>query len=242
MRKLTRLAIIGGATTLALALSAPALAAFTPRLDVSVPNGLNAAAPVKIHAAVGPTDESTARLVIYSAVRFAVNGGTPVSVIGTVDARVRAGDLGGAIVPVPGEIEVRAPHGHCARQRRRRAAGAAGDDMHGHDDAHRLLGLQAQRRRQCTRAGSVLRRHRRRGTGARHVEDHDLPASGRRPGRYTRALAARDQAHRRRADVQPRASSRTRARGACISGRRSGRRTTRAWAPPTPPARSRPSR
>ena len=111
MRKLTRLAIIGGATTLALALSAPALAAFTPRLDVSVPNGLNAAAPVKIHAAVGPTDESTARLVIYSAVRFAVNGGTPVSVIGTVDARVRAGDLGGAIVPVPGEIEVRAPTG-----------------------------------------------------------------------------------------------------------------------------------
>ena len=40
MRKLTRLAIIGGASALALSLSAPALAAFTPRLDVSVPTGL----------------------------------------------------------------------------------------------------------------------------------------------------------------------------------------------------------
>ena len=111
MRKLTRLAIVGGATTLALTLSAPALAAFVPRLDVSVPNGLNAAGQVRLHTAVGPTDDTTARLVIYSPVRFAANGGTPGSVIGTADARVRAGDLGGAIVPVPGEIEVRAPTG-----------------------------------------------------------------------------------------------------------------------------------
>ena len=111
MRTLTRLAIIGGASTLALALAAPALAAFTPRLDVSVPNGLNASGQVKIHTAVGATDDTTARLVIYSPVRFTVNGGAVGSVIGTADARVRAGDLGGAIVPVPGEIEVRAPTG-----------------------------------------------------------------------------------------------------------------------------------
>ena len=111
MRTLTRLAIIGGASTLALALAAPALAAFTPRLDVSVPNGLNASGQVKIHTAVGPTDDTTARLVIYSPVRFTVNGGAVGSVIGTADARVRAGDLGGAIVPVPGDIEVRAPTG-----------------------------------------------------------------------------------------------------------------------------------
>ena len=111
MRKLTRLAIIGGASALALALSAPALAAFTPRLDVSVPNGLGASGKVTIHTAVGPTDDTTARLVIYSPIRFTAAGGTVGSVIGTADARVRAGDLGGAIVPVPGEIEVRAPTG-----------------------------------------------------------------------------------------------------------------------------------
>ena len=111
MKKLTRLAIIGGASALALALSAPALAAFTPRLDVSVPNGLGASGKVTIHTAVGPTDDTTARLVVYSPIRFTANGGTVGSVIGTADARVRAGDLGGAIVPVPGEIEVRAPTG-----------------------------------------------------------------------------------------------------------------------------------
>jgi len=115
MQKLTRLAIIGGASALALALSAPALAAFTPRLDVSVPNGLSASGKVKVHfAAVVPgtgTQETTARLVAYSPVGFTANGGTIGSIIGTADTRVRAGDLGGAIVPVPGEIEVRAPTG-----------------------------------------------------------------------------------------------------------------------------------
>jgi hypothetical protein len=111
MRKLTRFAIIGGTSALALALSAPALAAYTPLIDVSVPNGLGASGKARVHLAVGPTDDTTARLVVYSPVRFTVNGGTAPSVIGTVDARVRAGDLGGAIVPVPGEIEVRPPTG-----------------------------------------------------------------------------------------------------------------------------------
>lgn len=107
MKKLTRLAITGGAATLSLALSSPALAAYTPKLDVSVPNGLGATGKVKIHLAVAPTDETTARLVAYSPLRFTVNGGSPGSTIGTAEARVRAGDLGGAIVPVPGTIEVR---------------------------------------------------------------------------------------------------------------------------------------
>ena len=107
MRKLTRLAIIGGASALALAISAPAFAAYTPKLDVSVPNGLGASGRVKIHFAVGPTDDTTARLVAYTPARFAVSGGNAGLIIGTVQASVRAGDLGGAIVPVPGEIDVR---------------------------------------------------------------------------------------------------------------------------------------
>ena len=107
MSTLTRVAILGSASALALALSAPALAAFTPRLDVSVPNGLSASGPAKIHFAVGPTDDTTARIVTYSPMQFGVNGGTPGSTIGTVVARARAADLGGAVVPVPGTIEVR---------------------------------------------------------------------------------------------------------------------------------------
>jgi len=111
MRKLTRLAIIGGATTLALALSAPALAAYTPRLDVSVPNALKAAGKVKVHLAVGPTDDATARIAVYSPVRFGANGGTAPATVGNVEARVAARDLGGAIIPVSGTIEVRPASG-----------------------------------------------------------------------------------------------------------------------------------
>jgi hypothetical protein len=111
MRTLTRLAIICGATTLALALSAPALAAFTPRLDVSVPNGLSASGKVKIHLAVGPTDDATARIVTYSPISFTVSGGTTGATIGNIEARVAARDLGGAIVPVTGTIEVRPASG-----------------------------------------------------------------------------------------------------------------------------------
>jgi hypothetical protein len=107
MHKLTRLAIIGGAAALALTLSAPALAAFTPSLDVSVPNKPGASGKVKVHLAVGPTDDATARVVVFSPIRFTANGGTAGATIGTVQARVVARDLGGAIVPVPGMIEVR---------------------------------------------------------------------------------------------------------------------------------------
>ena len=89
MKKAQRLAIIGGASALALALSAPALAAYTPRLDVSVPNGLGASGKVKVHFAVAPTDDTTARLVAYSPVRFTASRRHRGTVIGTIDARVR---------------------------------------------------------------------------------------------------------------------------------------------------------
>jgi hypothetical protein len=111
MRKFTRLAIIGGAAALALALSATALAAFTPRLDVSVPNRLGVTGKTTIHFAVGPTDDTTARLVAYSPIRFTVSPGSPGTTIGAADVKVLAADLGGAIVPVSGTIEVRSATG-----------------------------------------------------------------------------------------------------------------------------------
>jgi hypothetical protein len=107
MRKFTRLAIIGGSAALAMALSGTALAAYTPKLDVSVPNSLGAGGKTVVHFSVGPTDDTTARLVAYAPKGFTANPGTPGTTIGTVDAKVRAGDLGGAIVPVPGTIDVR---------------------------------------------------------------------------------------------------------------------------------------
>ena len=176
MRTLTRLAIIGGASTLALALAAPALAAFTPRLDVSVPNGLNASGQVKIHTAVGATDDTTARLVIYSPVRFTVNGGAVGSVIGTADARVRAGDLGGAIVPVPGDIEVRAPTGTALVSGvpvplAQLATTCTGTTTH---TAYWVFKLTAAGNALELAAFFDLTTG---GAGARHLEDHVLPAA-----------------------------------------------------------------
>jgi hypothetical protein len=111
MKRITRLVIVAGVAGAALAFAGSALAAFTPRIDVSVPNNLGATGTTRVHLAVGPTDDTTARVVSYSPVGFTVNPGTPGQTIGDVDARVRAGDLGGAIVPVTGTIEVRPADG-----------------------------------------------------------------------------------------------------------------------------------
>ena len=242
MRKLTRLAIIGGASALALALSAPALAAFTPRLDVSVPNGLGASGKVTIHPAVGPTDDTTR------------------------EARhLLADPLYG------GRRHRRLCHRHCRRTRpgrrprrchRARARRDRGARAHrttlvsgvqvplaelamqctGTTTHHRLLGVQADR------AGNALEWQRsstsRPGrAGARHVEDHVLSASGRRSGGHARPLAARDQARGRGVGVQRRHLHEPLDSPVRISGRRSGRRTTPASGQPTsraPCPRSRP--
>lgn len=111
MKTLTRLAVIAGTAALAMALAGPALAAYTPTIDVSVPNALGGVGTTTIHVAAGPDDDTTARLLVYAPVGFTVAPGAPGSIIGTAEAKVRAGDLGGAIIPVNGDIESRAPTG-----------------------------------------------------------------------------------------------------------------------------------
>lgn len=112
MKKLTRLGLLGGTAAAALALGGSALAAYVPSVDASVPNGLGATGPVRLHLAVGPTDDTTARLVVYFPAGFTVNPPAPTATFGTVDAKVRAGDLGGAIVPVTGDLESRPATGN----------------------------------------------------------------------------------------------------------------------------------
>ena len=107
MRKRTRLTLVAGTAVVAVAVAAPALAAYTPKIDASVPNALGAVGTTRLHVAVGATDNPTARLVVYAPVGFAASPGSPGSTIGDADAKVRVGDFGGAIVPVTGTIEVR---------------------------------------------------------------------------------------------------------------------------------------
>jgi hypothetical protein len=111
MKTLIRLASVGGAVFVAMALAAPALAAYVPKIDATVPNSLGASGHTIIHVAVGAADDSTARVVVYAPLGFTVAPGSPGQTIGSVDAKVRAIDLGGGIVPVTGSIETRAATG-----------------------------------------------------------------------------------------------------------------------------------
>lgn len=111
MKTLTRMAVIGGSVAAAMTLAGSALAAYAPTLDTSVPNALGATGTTVVHVAVGATDDTTARLAIYAPVNFTAAPGSPGQIIGTADAKVRALDLGGAIIPVTGDIEVRAATG-----------------------------------------------------------------------------------------------------------------------------------
>ena len=203
MKKLTRLAIIGGASALALALSAPALAAFTPQLDVSVPNGLGASGKVRIHTAVAPTDDTTARLVIYSPVRFTATAAPSArssapptlvceqatSAARSCPCRARSRCARRREPPSSAACRFRSPSSRFSAPARRRT---------------RRTGSSSYGGGQRARAGGVLRPHGRRGAGARHVEDHVLPASGRLPGGHARPLAARHQARGRGVDLQRR--------------------------------------
>jgi len=107
MKTCTRLALLAGASVAALALAGPALAAFTPKLDVSVPNALGATGKTTIHFSVPPSDDGTAKITIYTPKGFTANPGSPGSTLGEVAAQVRAADLAGAIIPVTGTVEVR---------------------------------------------------------------------------------------------------------------------------------------
>ncbi len=170
MRKLTRLAIIGGASALALALSAPAFAAFTPRLDVSVPNRLGASGQgegTPRRRADGRGDGAgswpTRRSI---SLRTRVSPGQP-SAAGHPGAgrRPRRRDRART-----GTIEVRAVNGHSARERCPGSAHAARTGLHRDGDPHGVLGHQGLRRRQHGRAAGVLRPHDGRGAGTGKLE------------------------------------------------------------------------
>ena len=107
MRGRTRLALVVVVAGMAVAFSAPALAAYTPQIDASVPNALGATGTTRLHVAVSPTSDPTARVVVYAPVGFSASPGSPGSTIGTIEATVRVGDLGGTIFPVTGTIDVR---------------------------------------------------------------------------------------------------------------------------------------
>lgn len=100
---------LAGVTSLATAQAA--FAAYAPKLVVTTASqALGAAGGVKIRFQAPATDDPTARAVIYVPRDFQVNlTAGPGTRLGTVTATAAAADLGGAVLPLTGTVDVANP-------------------------------------------------------------------------------------------------------------------------------------
>jgi hypothetical protein len=99
MTKRIRVALVGAVSLLALATAGSALAAFSPKLTVT-----NAAQAVTIDVRVNQTDDPTAKVSIYLPNGYQINSPNPGTKLGDVKATAQAADLGGAVLPLTGDL------------------------------------------------------------------------------------------------------------------------------------------
>jgi hypothetical protein len=111
MKKSIRLALLAGACFLGLAFAAPAFSAYNPSLIMEQSNyKLGAATTADVFIAIGPNDDPTAKLTIFSPVGYSANlTAAPGTKIGSVVARVKAKALGGALLTLAGDVLVANP-------------------------------------------------------------------------------------------------------------------------------------
>jgi len=105
MTKRIRVALVGAVSLLALAFAGSALASFTPKLTVT--NATQAAGSgggVTITVQVNQTDDPTAKVSIYVPNGYQLNSPNPGTKLGDVKATAQAADLGGAVLPLTGDL------------------------------------------------------------------------------------------------------------------------------------------
>jgi hypothetical protein len=79
------------------------------KIEVSGPSSFGATGSQLIHIFIAPTDDPTAKVVIYAPTGYTANlGAAPGTNIGTVTAKVAAADLGGATLPLGGSVQAAA--------------------------------------------------------------------------------------------------------------------------------------
>src|SRR4051794_29529099 len=110
MRKTIRLALLVGAALASLAFASTAFASFAPKLVVSsaTPQAAGGGGAARIGVAVGNTDDPTARVAIYIPTGYQI-ATAAAGKLGDVTATAAAADLGGAILPLTGELDAIAP-------------------------------------------------------------------------------------------------------------------------------------
>jgi hypothetical protein len=111
MKKSFRLALLVGASFVGLAFAGPALAKYDPSLTIEQSSyKLGAATTADVFIAISEDSDPTAKLTIFSPVGYSANlGAAPGSKIGTVVAVVKAKALGGALLPLAGDVLVANP-------------------------------------------------------------------------------------------------------------------------------------
>ena len=119
MRKTIRFALLVGASVASLAFAGSALAAFSPKLIVSsaTPQAAGGGGAVRIGALAGNGDDPTAKVSIYVPTGYQVNTTSAAGTkLGDVTATAAAADLGGAVLPLTGELDVAALDATAAAQ------------------------------------------------------------------------------------------------------------------------------
>ena len=127
MKKSIRLAVLTATSALALAAAGSAFAVYTPTLAIS-PGNLTAggagANTIKITSSAA--DDATAKITIYAPLGYTVNLSQAVGAkIGKVNAQIIAVALGGALLPLTGDIVVDDPAKYTAAPASVGCAGAA---------------------------------------------------------------------------------------------------------------------
>lgn len=104
MRRSHRILAGACAAVAALAFTGAALATYSPKLVVSTAGG-----HARVGVLVGATDDATAKATIYIPNGYGVATPAPGTALGTVTATAAAADLGGAVLPLTGQLLAIAP-------------------------------------------------------------------------------------------------------------------------------------
>lgn len=110
MRRTIRVAMLLGAAFASLAYAGSAFASFAPKLIVSsaTPPAAGGGGPTRIGVVVNNADDPTAKVSIYIPAGYQVATATA-GKLGDVTATAAAADLGGAVLPLTGELDAIAP-------------------------------------------------------------------------------------------------------------------------------------
>lgn len=99
-----RVALLACAAAAALAFAGSALAAFSPKLVVSGTGG-----SARVGVVVGANDDPTAKVEIDVPAGYRIGTPAPGTKLGPVTATAAAGDFGGIVLPLTGELDAIAP-------------------------------------------------------------------------------------------------------------------------------------